>query len=46
MEQHFIDHGMLLPTFHVKYWTGLTTTSWPKFRWMDPATPPLNSSGA
>lgn len=45
MEQHFIDNGMLLPSFHKQYWLGLTTTSWPRFRWLDPATKPLNSSG-
>ncbi len=46
VEQHFIDGGMLLPNFNIKYWIGLSTTSWPRFRWLDPATPRLNSTGA
>lgn len=35
VESYFLSLGVLLPTFHKTYWTGLITNnqSWPLFNW-------------
>ncbi len=45
VEGYFLDMGVILPTFHKTYLMGLTTPQWPKFMWMDPAVPQLNTKG-
>ncbi len=36
--------GLLFPTCHAAYWTGLTSNSWPRFGWTDRSLPALADS--
>lgn len=45
MEGYFLDMGVILPSYHKVYLNGLTTPQWPKFQWLDPAVPQLNTKG-
>jgi hypothetical protein len=35
VEQYYVNYGVLLPSYHKGYWTGLTAESWPNFNWID-----------
>jgi hypothetical protein len=41
VESFYTTAGFLLPAYHRYYWMGLdsTTSTWPKFRWMDRSLP-------
>ncbi len=36
--------GLLYPTCHQSYWTGLTSVAWPNFGWMDRSLPAPDGS--
>jgi hypothetical protein len=42
VEGYFLQMGVLLPTFHKHYWTGLVSNNetWPRFNWTDKSVRP------
>ena len=43
MEQHFIDNGMLLPSFNRMYWMGLAVSAG-RVHYIDPTAGPWRTS--